>query len=143
MITEYTVIKKFGCAEPNDVFKYESDIDEYCMTASTETDNFFSSRTMCLSKEVVEEYVKNGFLKASAGEETKEECKCNSCHTAEVVKNLKNEIAKLKNQYNQRKETVEKRYAAGKIPTCQKVEHDTVYFNLMKVLDRFEQIVNE
>ena len=32
---------------------------------------------------------------------------------------------------------------AGKMPTCQKVEHDTVYFNLMKVLNKFESIINE
>lgn len=32
---------------------------------------------------------------------------------------------------------------AGKIPTCQKVEHDTVYFNMMKLLNKFESILNE
>ena len=38
---------------------------------------------------------------------------------------------------------VEEKYEAGKMPTCQKVEHDTVYFNLMKVLNKFESIINE
>ena len=38
---------------------------------------------------------------------------------------------------------MQKKYEAGKIPTCQKVEHDTVHFNLMKLLDNIYQIVNE
>ena len=54
-----------------------------------------------------------------------------------------NIIAQLKNTYNQRKNNIEKKYQEGKIQTCVKVEHDTVYFNMMKLLNKLEAIINE
>lgn len=59
------------------------------------------------------------------------------------IKQIRTIIAQLKNTYNQRKNNIEKKYQEGKIQTCVKVEHDTVYFNMMKLLNKLEAIINE
>ena len=52
-------------------------------------------------------------------------------------------IEDLKKKYEARNKKVQSKYDAGKMMTCVKVEHDTVNYNLMKLLNQFEKIVNE
>lgn len=135
MITEYKVIKPFGCAEVNDVFSYNKENENFIMSSEKTTDNTYSAKSMVISAKVIDNYTKAGLLSP-----TKEDKIDNN---SDKVKKLYTEIKRLQNKYNQRNKVVEEKYEAGKMPTCQKVEHDTVYFNLMKVLNKFESIINE
>lgn len=135
MITEYKVIKPFGCAEVDDVFSYNKENENFIMSSEKTTDNTYSAKSMVISAKVIDNYTKAGLLSP-----TKEDKIDNNY---DKVKKLYTEIKRLQNKYNQRNKVVEEKYEAGKMPTCQKVEHDTVYFNLMKVLNKFESIINE
>lgn len=135
MITEYKVIKPFGCAEVDDVFSYNKENENFIMSSEKTTDNTYSAKSMVISAKVIDNYTKAGLLSP-----TKEDKIDNN---SDKVKKLYTEIKRLQNKYNQRNKVVEEKYEAGKMPTCQKVEHDTVYFNLMKVLNKFESIINE
>lgn len=135
MITEYKVIKPFGCAEVDDVFSYNKENENFIMSSEKTTDNTYSAKSMVISAKVIDNYTKAGLLSP-----TKEDKIDNN---SDKVKKLYTEIKRLQNKYNQRNKVVKEKYEAGKMPTCQKVEHDTVYFNLMKVLNKFESIINE
>lgn len=134
MYTEYKVIKPFGCAEVDDVFHYNAEHNLFTMDVENSTKHTYVYKNMEISANVIKNYVKAGLL-----EPTKEE----SIDGSDKLKKVYTEIKRLQNKYNQRNKVVEEKYADGKIPTCQKVEHDTVYFNLMKVLNKFESIINE
>lgn len=130
---EYKVIKEFGCAKVNDTFHYDENEAAYCMSVQED----HGSRYMMLSVNYINSLVEDGFL-----EELKElnEVDMQSVMKIEAIKCL---IEDLKSKYEARNAKVQKKYDAGKMQTCVKVEHDTVHFNLMKLLNQFEKIVNE
>lgn len=138
MITEYKVIKPFGYAEVDDVFSYNEEKDNFILSSEKTSEHTYSVKTMCISAKVIDNYQKAGLLIP-----VKEKEDANLGEGTDKIKKLYTEIKRLQNKYNQRNKVVEKKYAEGKMQTCQKVEHDTVYFNLMKVLNKFESIINE
>ena len=137
MIKEYKVISDIiDTLNEGDILKYNPNTNEYFFTdkGNYPEAGYSYSRYVSLSSNVVEEYAKQGFLEAVEEKNEVSDTK---------DKKLLTEIKRLQNKYNQRKDAVEKKYNEGKLPTCQKVEHDTVYFNLMKVLNKLESIINE
>lgn len=98
------------------------------------TINYYSQ--VAVSCDTIEEYAKSGLVEPieNVTVESNDEKK---------IKQIRTIIAQLKNTYNQRKNNIEKKYQEGKIQTCVKVEHDTVYFNMMKLLNKLEAIINE
>jgi hypothetical protein len=46
-------------------------------------------------------------------------------------------------QYTSDHEALTAQYNEGDVPQCVKVEADTVYFNLIKVLNKIKDIINE
>lgn len=137
MIKEYKVISDIiDTLNEGDILKYNPNTNEYFFTdkGNYPEAGYSYSRYVSLSSNVAEEYAKQGFLEAVEEKNEVSDTK---------IKKLLTEIKRLQNKYNQRKDAVEKKYNEGKMPTCQKVEHDTVYFNLMKVLNKLESIINE
>lgn len=131
MITEYEVIEPFDSLKKGDKLVYNNGVYEF--ESQHSGDNFSSYTRVAMNKNVVDEYAKAGLLHA-VDVPTMENDK---------LKKIATLIARLKNTYNQRKENIEKKYKDGKLQTCVKVEHDTVYFNLMKLLNKIEDIINE
>lgn len=131
MITEYEVIEPFDSLKKGDKLVYNNGVYEF--ESQHSGDNFSSYTRVAMNKNVVDEYAKAGLLHA-VDVPTMENDK---------LKKIAILIARLKNTYNQRKENIEKKYKDGKLQTCVKVEHDTVYFNLMKLLNKIEDIINE
>lgn len=131
MITEYEVIEPFDSLKKGDKLVYNNGVYEF--ESQHSGDNFSSYTRVAMNKNVVDEYAKAGLLHA-IDVPTMENDK---------LKKIATLIARLKNTYNQRKENIEKKYKDGKLQTCVKVEHDTVYFNLMKLLNKIEDIINE
>lgn len=138
MIKEYKVISNdiIDTLNMGEVLKYDPKREEYVFIKRKEYPKagYSYGRYVSLSPSIVEEYARRGYLEAVEDK---------AVATNDKAKKVLTEIKRLQNKYNQRKDAVEKKYSEGKMPTCQKVEHDTVYFNLMKVLNKLENIINE
>lgn len=137
MVSHYKVIRDMNNLKKGDILTLSDDKNYYELTEAQgdEEGAFYYKRTVQLSTSIIDAYLKNNVLEAV--DVTSDD---NSNNKIDELKKL---IASLKNTYNQRNENIQKKYNAGKLPTCQKVEHDTVYFNLMKLLNKFESIINE
>lgn len=142
MVQTYKVIKAFGCARVNDIFEHDSEFDVYVMSDEVNDEAFDSIRSMCITAELAKDYANNGFLEEDSVVEIESADNAEAEKYKKVIDTLTKEITKLENKYKQRNEAVIKKYEAGKMPTCQKVEHDTVHFNLTKLLNRFKDILN-
>lgn len=136
--SKYIVIKSFGSLKKGDILTWSEDENQYVFVEEHDGDNGYSSLRVTLSESMVNLYFKEGFLDPYVEEKENKESE-----ESKKLANLKQLISSLKNTYEQRNKNVQKKYNAGKLPTCQKVEHDTVHFNLMKLLNKFESIINE
>lgn len=125
---EYTFKKDFGFFKANDVLTWNEDIDAFTM--DVEEGNSF--RSAMIDERTVEDLRLEGLLVANAEPEND---KINT--TVEFIDSL------LK-QYEDDYKEVTQKYKEGKVQPCVKVEAETVYFNLTKVLNRIkEELTNE
>ncbi len=125
---EYTFKKDFGFFKANDVLTWNEDIDAFTM--DVEEGNSF--RSAMIDERTVEDLRLEGLLEANAEPEND---KINT--TVEFIDSL------LKQYENDYKEVTQK-YKEGKVQPCVKVEAETVYFNLTKVLNKIkEELTNE
>lgn len=137
---EYEVIKPLAFSsllKEGDILVYKD--GSYVFEKEISNDNFHACTKVVLSEALINEYEQAGLIKALSSKDKNE-----SSNTQDNKLNkISSLICQLKNSYNQRKNNIEKKYKEGKLQTCVKVEHDTVYFNLMKVLNKIESIINE
>lgn len=139
MVTEYKVIKPFGALKVGDVLKRDEEgFYVYENELSSNMNDYYSHTQIAMNETVAQQYAKSKLIEAIADDN-----EAQNAHEAEKLQKVLTEIKRLQNKYTQRNEVVANKYAAGKMPTCQKVEHDTVYYNLMKVLNKLESIINE
>lgn len=131
MNKQYIVTEPFGGLDKGSIFNWNG--KEYECISSYEDEEYTSHYEITISQTLIDDYVKSGLLTAVN----------DSTSINDKLEKLVKEIDVLENKYEQRNKSVEKKYKAGKIQTCQKVEHDTVYFNLMKLLNHFKKIINE
>ena len=125
---EYTFKKDFGFFKANDVLTWNEDIDAFTM--DVEDGNSF--RSAMIDERTVEDLHLEGLLEANAEPEND---KINT--TVEFIDSL------LK-QYEDDYKEVTQKYKEGKVQPCVKVEAETVYFNLTKVLNKIkEELTNE
>ncbi|QWM91242.1 hypothetical protein OJM15_gp78 [uncultured phage cr16_1] len=125
---EYTFKKDFGFFKANDVLTWNEDIDAFTM--DVEEGNSF--RSAMIDERTVEDLRLEGLLVANT--EPKND-KINT--TIEFIDSL------LKQYEDDYKEVMQK-YKEGKVQPCVKVEAETVYFNLTKVLNKVrEELTNE
>ena len=125
---EYTFKKDFGFFKANDVLTWNEDIDAFTM--DVEEGNSF--RSAMIDERTVEDLRLEGLLEANAEPEND---KINT--TVELIDSL------LK-QYEDDYKEVTQKYKEGKVQPCVKVEAETVYFNLTKVLNKIkEELTNE
>lgn len=125
---EYTFKKDFGFFKANDVLTWNEDIDAFTMDVKDGN----SFRSAMIDERTVEDLRLEGLLVANYEPEND---KINT--TVEFIDSL------LK-QYEDDYEEVMQKYKEGKIQPCVKVEAETVYFNLTKVLNKVrEELTNE
>ena len=125
---EYTFKKDFGFFKANDVLTWNEDIDAFTM--DVEEGNSF--RSAMIDERTVEDLRLEGLLVAN---DEPENDKINT--TVEFIDSL---LKQYENDY----EEVMQKYKEGKIQPCVKVEAETVYFNLTKVLNKVrEELTNE
>ena len=124
---EYTFKKDFGFFKANDVLTWDEDIDAFTM--DVKEDNSF--RSAMIDEHTVEGLYKEGIL-------TMVEPKNDKINATVGF------IDSLLKQYEDDYEEVMQKYKEGKVQPCVKVEAETVYFNLTKVLNKVrEELTNE
>lgn len=125
---EYTFKKDFGFFKANDVLTWDEDLNAFTMDVK-EGDSF---RSAMIDGNTVKDMCNEGLLKEDSDQK---EDKINS--TVEFIDNLLD-------QYEKDYKEVMDKYNEGNIQPCVKVEAETVYYNLTKVLNKVrEELTNE
>ena len=96
-----------------------------------------------MDKDTCDEYVDEGYLIVLDDED---ECSCDDTLLEEMsdkLDTIANTIDSLLEQYETDHKKLEEAYNNQEVPTCVKVEADTVYYNLTKVLNKIKDIINE
>lgn len=128
----YKVIKEFGCAQKGDLLQ-ENEEGLFELNVECDCADCYSSRTVCISADIADTLATAGYL------EEFEENEVTCPKLAEVLNFVEEKIE----QYTADHESLTAQYNEGEVPQCVKVEADTVYFNLIKILNKIKEIINE
>jgi hypothetical protein len=122
---QYTFTKDYGFFKAGDILTWDRDVNAF--TIDVENENSF--RSAMLDKRTVEDIYEQGFLSTDEDQHNKADETIDK--TVELIDTL---IDKYEADY---KEVIDK-YSEGKIQPCVKVEAETVYYNLNKVLTKIK-----
>lgn len=132
----YKVIKEFASAQKGDMLTYNEDTNLYEFSMTTENDNEKCSRYICMDEETAEEFVESGNLLVIEDEDKEISAIDKLCALSDLVDTLEA-------QYKKDHDALVEAYNNQEIPTCVKVEADTVYFNMNQILKKVKEIINE
>lgn len=132
----YKVIKKFASAQKGDMLTYNEDTNLYEFSMTTENDSEECSRYICMDEETAEEFVESGNLLVIEDENEELSAIDKLCALSDLVDTLEA-------QYKKDHDALVEAYNNQEIPTCVKVEADTVYFNINQILKKVKEIINE
>lgn len=128
---QYKVIKEFGCAQKGDVLQ-ENEEGLFELSVECDCNDCYSSRSICISSDIASTLASAGYLEEF--EEVNEKNK---------LQEISEHIDMLLEQYASDHEALIAQYNEGDVPQCVKVEADTVYFNMTKVLKHIQDLINE
>ena len=132
----YKVIKEFGCAQKGDVL-HENEEGLFELSVECDCNDCYSSRSICISSDIADTLALAGYLEEFEWqEEVVSECEMKLAKVADFIDE------KIE-QYAADHEALTAQYNEGDVPQCVKVEADTVYFNLNKVLNKIKEIIHE
>ena len=132
----YKVIKEFASAQKGDMLTYNEDTNLYEFSMTTENDGEKCSRYICMDEETAEEFVESGNLLVIEDENEELSAIDKLCALSDLVDTLEA-------QYKKDHDALVEAYNNQEIPTCVKVEADTVYFNMNQILKKVKEIINE
>ena len=132
----YKVIKEFASAQKGDMLTYNEDTNLYEFSMTTENDSEKCSRYICMDEETAEEFVESGNLLLIEDENEELSAIDKLCALSDLVDTLEA-------QYKKDHDALVEAYNNQEIPTCVKVEADTVYFNMNQILKKVKEIINE
>ena len=132
---QYKVIKEFGCAQNGDVLQ-ENEEGLFELTVECDCNDCYSSRSICISSDIAATLALAGYL------EELEEVNP-PCPSEEKLQEVLDFIEDKIEQYTSDHEALTAQYNEGDVPQCVKVEADTVYFNLIKVLNKIKELIHE
>ena len=134
----YKVIKPFNNAIKGDIFYCDPEYDEnvYQLERNEIKDNIQSTVYMEISKDIIDEFVKQGYLVECNEEDTNDE----EDNSLNIVLEY---VESLIDQYSQDYSNMLKSFEEGDIQPCVKVEAETVYYNLNKVLNSIKDKIYE
>ena len=130
----YKVIKEFGCAQKGDLLQ-ENEEGLFELSVECNCDDCYCSRSICISSDIADTLAHAGYLEFEEVEST--------CPSEEKLEEVLSFIDEKIEQYEQDHEALIAQYNEGDVPQCVKVEADTVYFNLIKVLNKIKEIIHE
>lgn len=132
----YKVIKEFGCAQKGDVL-HENEEGLFELSVECDCNDCYCSRSICISSDIADTLALAGYLEEFEWqEEVVSECEMKLAKVADFIDE------KIE-QYAADHEALTAQYNEGDVPQCVKVEADTVYFNLNKVLNKIKEIIHE
>lgn len=132
----YKVIKPFGVASKGDVFTNVQEPEVFEMTHEEDRGDFYSESYMSIDIDKVANLVNDGYL---IKVDEVEPCQCDCQKLAKVTGKV-NELIK---QYTDDYDHLKEEYEAGNVQQCVKVEAETVYTNMIKVLEHIKKILDE
>ena len=132
----YKVIKEFASAQKGDMLTYNEDTNLYEFSMTTENDNEKCSRYICMDEETAEEFVESGNLLVIEDQDKEISAIDKLCALSDLIDTLEA-------QYKKDHDDLVEAYNNQEIPTCVKVEADTVYFNINQILKKVKEIINE
>lgn len=134
----FKVVKEFGNAKKGDLFKYNDETDLYEMSAEDKTpeNNTVISRSMAVDSLTMGVMLDNGYILDI------NEC-CNTASIAscyqDVIESTVEFIDSLLKQYDSDLNETNRKFDNGEIQPCVKLEAETVYYNLNKVLNAIKE----
>lgn len=132
----YKVIKEFASAQKGDMLTYNEDTNLYEFSMTTENDSEKCSRYICMDEETAEEFVESGNLLVIEDQDKEISAIDKLCALSDLIDTLEA-------QYKKDHDDLVEAYNNQEIPTCVKVEADTVYFNMNQILKKVKEIINE
>lgn len=135
-MSDFKVIKEFGLADFNDVFCYDEDNDTYVLCMTYSNGDYKVLEDIKLVPSIVDILAKEGYL---------EEIKAEPIITPEAnkLKSITDFVYQQIENCKKDNTSIAKKFENGEIQPCVKVESDTVYYNLLKVLNHIKDIINE
>lgn len=133
----YKVIRPFNNAVKGDIFFCDPEYDEnvYQLERNEINDGIQSTVYMEISKDIIDEFVKQGYLV---------ECNEEDNEVEETgLEKILQYVEGLINQYTEDYNNMIKSFEDGDIQPCVKVEAETVYYNLNKVLNSIKDKIHE
>lgn len=131
----YKVIKEFGCAQKGDVLQ-ENEEGLFELNVECDCSDCYSSRSICISSDIAVTLATAGYLEEAV-----------EMTSVSIAKDKLEEVLSFVEtkieQYTADHEALTAQYNEGDVPQCVKVEADTVYFNLIKVLNKIKEIIHE
>lgn len=131
----YKVIKSFDEFEKGDIL-LENKNGDFEFNKSSVKDGYTEEITITVNKDFIDEAVEDGNIIEL--QEENESCDC--CDKLERVKLL---VDTLLETYEEDYKGMIEAFEQGDVQPCVKVEAETVYYNLTKVLNRIKEAINE
>lgn len=134
---KYKVIKDFSTAEKGDIFEEVEGLNIYECVKEENNDNTYISTALTFDSITMDELMKKGYVIELFDNE---ECCDDSC---DKLKELEEFIDELVVLYTKNYDKIVENYNNGEVQPCVKVEAETVYHNLLKVLNTIKDKINE
>lgn len=131
----YKVIKAFDEFEKGDIL-LENKNGDFELNKSNIKDEYVEEITITVNKDFIDEAIEDGNIIELQEED--ESCDC--CDKLEKIKLL---VDTLIETYEEDYKNMIEAFEQGDVQPCVKVEAETVYYNLTKVLNRIKEAINE
>lgn len=136
----YKVIKDFSFAEKGDVFTKVEDLNLWELQKSEVVSDTEIYTSMAFDSSTMEELANKDYV-IWYGEDTEDEDDCECC--CDKLEKVKEYISTLIDTYTKDYNKLMKDYNEGNVQQCVKVEAETVYHNLNKVLNSIKDLLDE
>lgn len=139
----YKVIKEFSFAEKGDVFTKVEDLNLWELQKSKTKPEMETYTSMAFDSSTMDELAKKDYViwfsEEVEKDDNEDECEC-CCDKLEKVKEYVNTLI---DTYTKDYNELMKDYNEGNVQQCVKVEAETVYHNLNKVLNSIKDLLDE
>lgn len=138
----YKVIKEFSFAEKGDVFTEVKDLNLWELQKSETKPEMETYTSMAFDSSTMEELANKDYViwySEDENDDNEDECEC-CCDKLEKVKEYVNTLI---DTYTKDYNELMKDYNEGNVQQCVKVEAETVYHNLNKVLNSIKDLLDE
>lgn len=139
----YKVIKEFSFAEKGDVFTKVEDLNLWELQKSETKPEMETYTSMAFDSSTMDELAKKDYVIwfSEEAEEDDNEDECERC--CDKLEKVKEYVNTLIDIYTKDYNELMKDYNEGNVQQCVKVEAETVYHNLNKVLNSIKDLLDE